>query len=75
VERSAMCGPFRSAEDFGAGEAPQYSCDLALFLDHPEVENNAQYDVDVSYPGASAGRTTSVFTFCSSDGKAASCEG
>lgn len=35
---------------------------------------SAQYDVNVSYPGATAERTTSVFTFCTSDGKTASCE-
>jgi hypothetical protein len=74
VERSAMCGPFRSASDFeSAGEAPQYFCDLAVFLDHPELES-AQYDVEVTYPGAAAERTTSVFTFCTSDGNTAPCE-
>jgi hypothetical protein len=73
VDRSAMCGPFRSASDFDDGEAPQYFCTLAVFLDHPDVET-ARYDVDVTYPGAAAERTTSVFTFCTTDGEAASCE-
>ena len=74
VERSAICGPFRSADDFeGSQEPPQYFCNLAVFLDHPDIEN-AQYDINVSYPGAAAERTTSVFTFCTSDGKTASCE-
>jgi hypothetical protein len=75
VERSAVCGPFRSAEDFESPEeAPRYLCNLAVLLDHPQVEA-AQYDVDVSYPGAGGERTTSVFTFCTSDGTTASCEG
>jgi hypothetical protein len=74
VERSAVCGPFRSAGDFDSpDEAPRYSCNLAVFVDHPQVET-AQYDVDVSYPGAGGERTTSVFTFCTSDGTTASCE-
>ena len=74
VERSAMCGPFRSASDFESGqEPPQYSCNLAVWLDHPEVES-ARYDVEVSYPGARQPRTDHVFTFCTSDGKTATCE-
>jgi hypothetical protein len=73
VERSAMCGPFRSVDDFDDGEAPRYFCNLAVFLDHPPVET-AQYDVDVTYPGAGGERTTNVFTFCSSDGETATCE-
>jgi hypothetical protein len=72
---SVDCGPFRSPGDFESpDEAPRYSCNLAVFLDHPQVET-AQYDVDVSYPGAGGQRTTSVFTFCTSDGTTASCEG
>jgi hypothetical protein len=75
VERSAVCGPFRSAGDFDSPEeALRYSCSLAVFLDHPQVEN-AQYDVDVSYPGAGDERTTSVFTFCTSEGNTGACEG
>ena len=75
VERSAICGPFRSADDFEDGDAPQYFCDLAVFLDYPD-EHDARYDVDVSYPAAAGDqRTTSVFTVCTSDGKSAFCEG
>ena len=75
VDRSVMCGPFRSADDMEPGDAPpRYSCDMHLFLDHPEVED-ARYDVDVSYPGASAQRSTRVFTYCISDGRTASCDG
>ena len=74
VDRSVVCGPFRSADDAEpAGGEPNDACQLYLTVDHPEVEN-AQYDVDVSYPGAAGERTTSVFTFCTSDGKTASCE-
>ena len=75
VERSATCGPFRSAEDFDHGEGrSEYSCNLALFLSHPEVES-AKYEVDVTYPAASGDeQTTSVFTFCTSDGQTATCE-
>ena len=74
VDRSVMCGPYRSADDTEPGDtAAQYSCDTHLFLDHPEVED-AQYDVDITYPGAKAERTTSLFTFCTSDGQTASCE-
>jgi hypothetical protein len=73
IERSAMCGPFRSADDFEDGKAPQYSCTMALWLDHTTVET-AQYDVEVTYPGASAERTMRLFTFCTSDGTNASCE-
>ena len=73
IERSAMCGPFRSASDFEDGNAPQYSCTMALWLDHPTVET-AQYDVEVTYPGAAAERTMRLFTFCTSDGTNRSCE-
>lgn len=74
VERTATCGPFRSADDFESDQTPpQYYCNLAVFLDHPPVEN-AQYDVNVSYPGAAAERTMSVFRFCTSDGDTAACQ-
>ena len=75
IQRSATCGPFRSADDFDKGEArSEYSCNLAVFLSHPEVES-AKYDVDVTYPAASGDeQTTSVFTFCTSDAQTATCE-
>jgi hypothetical protein len=73
IERSTMYGPFRSVDDFEDGKAPQYSCTLALWLDHPKVENS-QYDVEATYPGAAAERTMRLFTFCTSDGINASCE-
>ena len=69
-----MCGPFRSSDDFEDGDrAPQYSCSLAVWLDHPEVEN-AQYGIEVTYPGATAERTMRLFTVCTSDGETAVCE-
>jgi hypothetical protein len=75
IDRTVMCGPFRSADDMDSGDAPpQASCDMHVFLDHPDVERDAQYDVEVSYPGAAAQRSTNTFTFCTSDGKTASCE-
>ena len=74
VDRSVVCGPDRpTASTEPANATPDESCELSVTLDHPEVEN-AQYDVDVSYPGVGGERTTSVFTFCTSDGKTASCE-
>jgi len=73
VQRSTVCGPFRSADDFEESDAPEYFCNLAVFLAHPETET-AEYSVDVTYPAASDTQTMSVFTFCTSDGKAGSCE-
>ena len=75
VERTTVCGPFRSADEFEPGYAPpQYSCNLAVFLDHPEMEQGIQYDVEVTYPGAAAERTMQLFTFCTSDAERAYCE-
>lgn len=74
VDRSVMCGPFRSAAGTEAGDAPPaYSCDLAVSVDHPEVESS-QYDVDVSFPGATAQRSATLVAFCTSDGETATCE-
>jgi hypothetical protein len=73
--RSTECGPFRSADDFESDqEPPRYFCNLAVWIDHPTIEENVQYDVEVTYPGAATERTAKVFTFCSSNGKDASCE-
>lgn len=75
TEWSVDYGPFRAASDMAPGEvAPQYSCDLDVAWDHLKVEEDVQYDVTVSYPGAGMDHTASVFTFCTSDGKTASCE-
>jgi hypothetical protein len=46
---SVDCGPFRSASAFESpDEAPQCFCDLGVVFDHPEVEEGARYDVEVS---------------------------
>jgi hypothetical protein len=75
VDRTVMCGRSGSADDIDSDDgAPQSSCDMHVFLDHPEVERDAHYDVEVSYPGAAAERSTNTFTFCTSDGETASCE-
>ena len=64
VQRAAVCGPFRSADDFDSGkQPPQDFCDLAVFLNHPEAEH-AEYPIDVTYLGAAAGRIISLFTVC-----------
>ena len=74
ADRSVECGPFRSADDVEPGDAqPNYMCDLAVSIDHPEVET-VQYDVEISYPGADATRTMRLFAFCTSDGNTASCD-
>ena len=74
TQRSTTCGPFRSASDGGPGQpAPDYSCDLTVAVQHPEVEA-AEYDIDIAYPGADGQRTMSTVLFCrSADGEAA-CE-
>jgi len=72
--RSTSCGPYRSAADAGPGApAPRYSCDLALAVDHPQVEA-AQYDVDITYPGDRGDRTWDMVLFCRSQGGNAGCE-
>jgi hypothetical protein len=71
---STMCGPFRSVDDVEPGDAPpQYSCDLSVAVDHPQVEN-AQYDIEITYPGAVAERTMTGVLFCTSDGDNAGCD-
>jgi len=71
---TTTCGPFRSADDAEPGYPPgQYSCNLSAALDHPNVEV-AQYNVDLTYPGASGERTVTAVAFCRSDADNASCE-
>jgi hypothetical protein len=67
------CGPFRSDENAADHGDPPSSCDLNVAYEHPEVES-AQYDVEVTYPGATAERTMSAVVFCRSDGDWGSCE-
>jgi hypothetical protein len=74
TERSTTCGPFRSASDAGPGQpAPDDSCDLSVLVNHPEVEA-AQYDIDLTYPGADGQRTMSTVLFCRSGDGEAACE-
>jgi hypothetical protein len=71
VDRSVMCGPFRSAADRGADEpVHEYFCELDVALDHPEVES-INYDIDVAYPGATSNRNLTLILACSSDGETA----
>lgn len=72
VEREVVCGPFGSAAD-GGGRAAPSSCDLDVAVAHPAVEQ-AEYDVEVSYPGPAADRTDSFSAECTSDGVTATCE-
>jgi hypothetical protein len=74
LDSGTTCGPFRSAGDVEPGApAPQYRCDHAMGVDHPRVEA-AQYDIDLTYPGADGQRTTTDVLFCRSDADNASCE-
>lgn len=71
--RMTMCGPFRSAADRGAGEAPAtYGCDVDMTVDHPPVET-ARYDVEVTYPGTGGDETLNIAFTCVSAGSTASC--
>jgi hypothetical protein len=74
VWRSVRCGPFRSAADQAGDEAPaEYFCDLDVTFEHPKVETN-DYEVEVTYPGATAEETRTLMLACTSDGKAAVCD-
>ena len=74
VWRSVRCGPFRSAADQQPGDsAGEYFCELDLALEHPAVETN-DYEIEVSFPGATVERTVSLKLACTSDGKAAVCD-
>lgn len=74
TERTATCGPYPQASAAGSDDAAHGStCDLKLTVDHPEVEN-AQYDVEITYPGANGQRTMTAMLFCTSDGNRASCD-
>ena len=74
VWRSVRCGPFRSAADREPGD-PEFEnfCELDVALEHPEVETN-DYEIEVTFPGATAERTLTLSLACTSDGKAAVCD-
>jgi hypothetical protein len=74
VWRSVRCGPFRSAADQEPGDAAsEYFCDLDVALEHQPVETS-DYEIEVTFPGASAERTLTLDLACTSDGKAATCD-
>jgi hypothetical protein len=73
AQRTMTCGPFPAADDFDHGAVHQYFCNLTVSLGHPDPEN-AEYAVDVSYPGAAAQRTVNLSRSCVSHGTTASCE-
>jgi hypothetical protein len=74
VGRSVRCGPFRSAADQEPGDATsEYFCDLDVTLEHQPVETS-DYEIDVTFPGATAERTVTLDLVCTSDGKAATCD-
>jgi hypothetical protein len=71
--RMTMCGPFRSAAERKADEAPSASaCEVDTVFDHPPVET-ARYDVEVTYPGAGGDETLSRAFTCVSAGATGSC--
>jgi len=71
--RMTMCGPFGSAADAEADEAPATSaCEVDTVFDHPPVET-ARYDVEVTYPGAGGDETLSRVFTCVSAGATGSC--
>ena len=74
VWRSVRCGPFLAAEDQDPEYPPaEYFCDLVVTLEHPAVETN-HYQIEVTYPGATAERTLTLNLACTSDGKSAVCD-
>ena len=66
------CGPFPSPGDTEDAE-PEDSCGSGTAVNHPPVEA-AQYDIDITYPGATGDRTVTDVMFCRSDGHHVSCE-
>jgi hypothetical protein len=75
VWRSVRCGPFMSAEDRERFDmAPgEYFCELDVTLGHQPVETS-DYEVEVTYPGATEDRTLTLRLACTSDGYAAVCD-
>jgi hypothetical protein len=72
--RNVSCGPFRSASDMGPGEPTHtYSRNVEIAMDHPSTEA-AQYQVEVTYPGADGEETMAFESFCESNADGTSCE-
>jgi hypothetical protein len=75
LNREERCGPFRSADDVEAGDAPpEYSCVLDVTFTHDAVDRHTRYDIEVSYPGATAERSVTFTVFCTADGDTAVCD-
>jgi hypothetical protein len=74
VARSMRCGPFLAAEDQDPEYPPaEYFCERDVALEHPTVETN-DYEIEVTFPGATAERTLTVDLACTSDGTSAVCD-
>lgn len=74
VWHMVRCGPFLSADDREAGEGEfQYFCELDVALDHQPIETS-DYEIEVTFPGASADRTVTRNLTCTSDGTSAACD-
>jgi hypothetical protein len=72
VWRSVRCGPFLTAED-DPDHPAQYFCELDVTLEHQPVETS-DYEVEVTYPGATEERTLTLQFSCTSDGSSAVCD-
>jgi len=72
VWRTVRCGPFLTAED-DPDHPAQYFCELDVTLEHQPVETS-DYEVEVTYPGATEERTLTVRLACTSDGTSAVCD-
>jgi hypothetical protein len=71
--RVVGCGPFQSSDDMDPDAPPRtYSCDIDLSVEHPAVER-AQYEVEVTYPGADGDETVTFDSFCVSSEEGTSC--
>jgi hypothetical protein len=74
VWRAVRCGPFLSADDHEAGDGGfEYFCDLDVALDHQSIETS-DYEIEVTFPGATAERTVTRNLTCTSDGMSAACD-
>ena len=68
VDKTTYCGPFRS----DAEEGTSYSCSMELALAHPAQEE-ADYPISVSWPGAEGNEAATFESTCVSDGEQAEC--
>jgi hypothetical protein len=74
IERSVICGPYPAGNAHHDDRSSPATCDLAVWLGHPLEEDGVRYDVEVTFPGATADRTMREFTFCTSNHQSATCE-